>query len=228
MNKLKIHLTILIFLALLSCKSTKPDNSLYSLYNQAYQSLQNDDFSEAAEKFEKVQDDFPFSTWSIKAKTMMAYAYYRNKDLAKTLAITQDFTRTNYGSKYLPYMLYMQGLCHYEKIPNQYRSQDSAQEAKNIFEQIILKYPDTIYAGDAQEKLNFAIEHLAGAKMSIARYQIRTQNFVGAINNFYSVINDYPQSSQVAEAYRRIAEIYLKLGIEKQSWQILRFSKQSL
>ena len=64
--------------------------------------------------------------------------------------------------------------------------------------------------------------------MAIGRYQLKNNNFVGALTNFQSVLNDYPKTSQTPEAYRRLAEIYLKLGLEKQAWQILHFSKESL
>ena len=221
-------LVFLMFAATFSCKHQKPDNSLFTIYHEAYKTLQQDDFKEAGEKFEKIQEDFPFSPWAIKAKTMSAYAYYRANEKSKTLQITQDFLQTNFGNQYTPYMLYLQGLCYHEKIPNIYRSQQDSIESVNVFSQLITQYPNSIYNQDAQEKLQFAYEHLAGSKMAIGRYQLKNNNFVGALTNFQSVLNDYPKTSQTPEAYRRLAEIYLKLGLEKQAWQILHFSKESL
>jgi outer membrane protein assembly factor BamD len=226
--KLKFVLLFLLLAITFSCQHQKPDNSLFSLYHQAYKTLQNDDFKEAGEKFEQIQESFPFSPWAIKAKTMSAYAYYRANEKAKTLQITQDFLQAYPDNQYAVYMLYLQGLCYHEKIPNIYRSQEDTFESANIFSQLIAQYPNSIYIDDAKEKLEFAYEHLTASKMAIGRYQIKNNNFVGAIGNFQSVINDYPQTSQTAEAYSRLAEIYLKLGLEKQSWQILSFSKQGL
>jgi outer membrane protein assembly factor BamD len=211
-----------------SCKHQKSDNSLFTLYHEAYKTLQNENFKEAGEKFEKIQEDFPFSSWAIKAQTMSAYAYYQAHEKGKTLQITQDFLQSHISSQYAPYMLYLQGLCYYDKIPNVFRSQEDTLESVNVFSQLITQYQDSIYVDDAKEKLLFAYEHLTASKMAIGRYHIKNNNFIGAINNFQSVINDYPQTSQIPEAYRRLAEIYLKLGIEKQSWQILNFSKQGL
>ena len=113
-------------------------------------------------------------------------------------------------------------------VPFIYKHLGLTLQSANIFLQLIAQYPNSIYVDDAKEKLEFAYEHLTASKMAIGRYQIKNNNFVGAIGNFQRVINDYPQTSQTAEAYSRLAEIYLKLGLEKQSWQILYFSKQSL
>ena len=149
-------LVFLMFAATFSCKHQKPDNSLFTIYHEAYKTLQQDDFKEAGEKFEKIQEDFPFSPWAIKAKTMSAYAYYRANEKSKTLQIIQDFLQTNFGNQYTPYMLYLQGLCYHEKIPNIYRSQQDSVESVNVFSQLITQYPNSIYSQDVQEKLQFA------------------------------------------------------------------------
>ena len=49
--------------------------------------------------------------------------------------------------------------------------------------------------------------------MAKGRFQGKQNNYIGAINNFLKVINDYDSSNQVPEAYYRIAEIYHNLGL---------------
>ena len=49
-------LVFLVLVVTFSCKHQKPDNSLFTLYHEAYKTLQQDDFKEAGEKFEKIQE----------------------------------------------------------------------------------------------------------------------------------------------------------------------------
>ena len=56
-------------------------------------------------------------------------------------------------------------------------------------------------------------ENLAASMMSTGRYQIKTENYVGAIMKFSKVTYQYPKTKQAAEAYARLYEIYYKLGM---------------
>jgi hypothetical protein len=95
----------------------------------------------------------------------------------------------------------MKGLSYYNKIPSIERAQDYTREASLAFRELIAKFRDTEYTADAKEKIVFIDEHLAGAKMSIARYQISSRNYVGAIKNLNEVVNRYHGTNQIYEAY---------------------------
>ncbi len=183
-------------------------------YTKAVRLLKQKSYTEAAEAFEKIDSDFPFSKWAIKGQTMAIYARYKEEDYAKLLATADDFLRLNPSSEYVPYILYMRGLSYYNQIPEIERAQDNTQQASFIFRELIARFSATDYTTDAREKLEFIDEHLAGAKMSVGRYQIKTKNYVGAIENFKEVITRYRQTNQVPEAYFRLAEIYYKIGLK--------------
>lgn len=213
----KLFYTLFITTLLFSCAKKKEDTSAEIEYLKASKLLNKKNYNEAADIFEKIDDEYPFSKWALKGQTMAVYARYREEDYTKLLQIADDFIRLNPSSEYVPYMLYMKGLCYYNQIPDIERAQDHSQQASFIFRELIARFPTLDYATDAREKLGFIDEHLAGAKMSVGRYQIQNKNYIGALNNFHEVITRYRQTNQVPEAFFRVAEIYYAIGIKDEA-----------
>ncbi len=221
---MKNFLALLTIATLLfSCaKKVEEKPSAEISYIKAYKLLKQKSYLEAAEAFEKIDGEFPFSKWSIKAQTMAVYARYKEEDYAKLIALSDDFLRLNPSSEYVPYMIYMKGLAFYNQIPSIERAQDNTQQASFVFRELVARFSENYHASDAKEKLAFIDEHLAGAKMSIGRYQIKSQNYVGAIENFHEVISRYRQTNQVPEAYFRLVEIYYKIGLKTEGKKALK------
>jgi len=213
----KIFLPFLLSALLLSCSKKDEKTSAEISYIKAMKLLKNKNYSEAASDFEKIDDEFPFSKWAIKGQTMATYAHYKDEDYTKLLTVVDDFLRLNPSSEYVPYMLYMKALSYYNQIPSIERAQDNTQQASFTFRELVARFPDSDYTDDSKEKLIFVDEHLAGAKMSVGRYQIENKNYVGALKNFSEVIERYRQTKQVPEAYFRLVEIYLKIGLKEEA-----------
>ena len=103
-------------------------------------------------------------------------------------------------------------------------------EAKKKFEFIIQTYPDSDYSIDARFKLDLITDQLAAKEMSIARYYMKTQKWIAALNRLKTVVEKYEQTIFVEEALHRIVEVYYKLGLEeeaKQAASILGYNYQS-
>lgn len=225
----KILVFNLILFLSFSCstKKEKPEPSAEKAYLEAMKLLKSKSFFESAEAFEKIDDDFPFSKWALKAKTIAVYAYYKNEDYEKLNEVANDFIRLNPANDYVSYMLYMKGISHYNKIPNITKSQDDTQESSYIFRELIARYPDSKYAIDAKSKLDYIDEHLAGHLMSIGRYQIKVKNYIGAIKYFQKVTSRYHYTNQVSEGYFRLAEIYYKIGLLEEAKKAVDILKES-
>ena len=213
----KIFGLLFIFALLTSCsKKENEKTNAEASYVEAMKLLKKKDYSEAATEFEKIDDDFPFSKWALKAQTMATYARYKNEDYVKLVANVDDFLRLNPSSEYVPYMIYIKGLTYYNQITDIERAQDNAQQASFIFRELIARFSQTDYADDAKGKLSFIDEHLAGAKMAIGRYQIASRNYVGAVISFNEVLSRYRYTKQTPEAYFRLVEVYYKIGLREE------------
>lgn len=209
--------------SLFSCSKKKDEkNNAEISYTKAIKLLKDKNYTSAAEAFAKIDDDFPFSKWAIKAQTMAVYAYYKDDEHIKLVQTVDDFIRLNSNNDAVPYMMYMKGLSFYNLIPEIDRAQDNTHEASATFRELIARFPESEHAKDAARKLSYVDEHLAGTKMSIGRYQIKNMNYVGAINNFTEVTERYRFTNQVPEAYFRLTEIYYKIGLHKESTAAFR------
>ncbi len=224
---LKIIILLVSIFCLNSCSKKKKEEikSPEMSYTKAMEMLKKKNYNEAAEEFSKIDDEYPFSKWSSKAQAMAVYAYYKEEEYAKLIGIVDDFVRLNPANENVPYMTYMKGLSFYNQIPQIDRAQDDTQQSSYSFRELIVRFPETEYAKDARNKIDFIDEHLAGTKMSIGRYQMNNKNFVGAIENFTEVINRYRLTSQTPEAYFRIVEIYYKIGLKEESTRIFQHLK---
>ncbi len=226
MKKIVINIVtgciLFAFLGLSSGCSKKENakTSAESSYLRSMQMLKDRDYLEAAKSFEKIDDDFPFSKWSIKAQVMSAYSYYKEKEYVDAARVVDDFILLNPKDQNMPYMLYIKGMSYYDQIPNLMRSQELTKEASSIFRELIARFPNSEYVSDVKEKLSFINNHLAASLMASGRYSIKEKNYVGAINDFKEVVSYYRQSDQVPEAYFRLIEIYYKLGIKDEASKI--------
>lgn len=225
---MKKLLPLFIIIPLLfSCAKEKEIKNAENSYLKAKKDLDHKNYIEAAENFLKIEDDYPFSRWAIKGQVMAVYAYYKEEQYDDLIQVVDDFVRLNPANKNVPYLLYMKGLSYYDQIPDINRAQDYTQQASYTFRELAARYPRSKHAIDAKKKLPFIDEHLAGAKMAIGRYQIKKENYIGAINNFNEVINRYRRTRQRPEAYFRLVEIYYKIGINYEARGAYRRLKSS-
>jgi outer membrane protein assembly factor BamD len=209
----KILLTLLLCTLAFSCSKKEDEVTAATAYIKAMKLLKNKNYSEAAKELEAIDDEFPFSKWAAKGQVIAIYAHYKNEDLEKVSEGADDFIRLNSASIYVPYALYMKGISFYDRIPAITRAQDNTQQASFAFRELIARFSDSDYAADSKARLSYIDEHLAGAKMSIGRYNIKSKNYIGAIDNFNNVISRYRRTDQAPEAYFRLNEIYQKIGM---------------
>ena len=103
-------------------------------------------------------------------------------------------------------------------------------QAKKKFEFILINFPETDYAIDSSFKLDLIIDQLAAKEMSIARYYMKIQKWIPALNRLKTVVEKYDKTIFIEEALHRLVEVYYKLGLveeAKQAAAILGYNYQS-
>ncbi len=212
-----------ITLMLCSCASSKKEEhseisqTAEQLYLQGYKDLQKTAYVKAAENFEKVELEHPYSKWAIKSKLMAAYAYYKGEKYDDAIIALDRFVKFHPSNKDVAYAYYMKGLCYYDQITPAQKDQSNTKKAQDTFSQLIVLFPNTEYAIDATKKLNLILDHIAGQEMSIGRYYLKNQNYLSSLNRFNTVVENYQTTPQIEEALYRQVEIYTILGLENQA-----------
>ena len=220
MNK---YIPLLCIFIICSCSHDKKTiSNAENSYIEAVKKLKDGDYSGAGADFEKINDEYPLSKWGVKALPMAAYSFYKEQKYDDVIRISDSFNLTNPSNPDVAYMQYLKSISYYNQMNDVERAQNNAIFASSSFRELIAKFPDSKYSDDAREKLSLVNEHIAGAKMSVGRYQLKNGNYVGAIKNFQEVISRYSTTNQTPEAYFRIFEAYKILGLNYEAQHYLQ------
>ncbi|HAE48634.1 MAG: outer membrane protein assembly factor BamD [Tistrella sp.] len=209
--------------ALAACSSDDDDRPAYverpveQIYAQAANELDQGEYRKAAQSFDEVERQHPYSTWATEAQLMAAYSYYQANQYEDAIATAQRFIDLHPGNPNVAYAYYLVGLCHYERISDVGRDQEMTRKSLEAFQEVVRRFPDSAYAPDARLKIDLARDHLAGKEMEIGRYYLTRGLYIAAINRFRTVIERYQTTTHVPEALHRLVEAYLSLGIEREA-----------
>lgn len=216
---LPVFCTMLLSACAGSPKDEIPDEekSAETLYTEAYNYLEKTSYQKAAETFDKVEIEHPYSKWATKAKLMSAYAYYKDEKYDDAIATLDRYIRLHPGNKDVSYAYYMKGLCYYDQIASSQKEQSATKDAYDTFSQVITMFPTSEYAKDAKAKMALIEDHLAGHEMSVGRYYLQNKEYISALNRFSTVTDVYQTTSQIEEALYREIEIYTILGLENEA-----------
>ena len=236
----KIFFFFIISLLFLSCsqkqvkKSVIVEKSLelqvLEAYEEGMEALKSSDVLFAAKKFNEAEMLFPQSEWAPKSALMAAYSYYKQDYYGDSVAELNRFLRVYPNHKYLSYAYYLLGVSYYEQIVDEKKDSESIYNAKKIFIELISKFPNSEYAIDAEFKLDMINDILAAKEMYIGRYYFNKKKWIGAINRFRTVIDNFDQTIYVEEALHRLVEIYYIIGLKDEAQKyakVLGYNYQS-
>jgi outer membrane protein assembly factor BamD len=183
------------------------------LYNQAANLMASKIYKAAAEGFDEVERQHPYSPWATKAQLMASYAYYKFQEYDQAVIAAERFIQLHPGHKDTPYAFYLLAISYYEQITDVGRDQQITEYALQALSEVVRRYPGTGYARDARLKIDLAVNHLAGKEMEIGRFYLKRRQYAAAINRFRTVIQKYQTTSHVPEALHRLVEAYVSLGV---------------
>ncbi len=216
----KILIALVCICMLNACASKKEDTSLLSaetLYTKGYRRLNKADYEKAAEYFEKVEIEHPYSKWAVKSKLMGAYAYYKNAKYDDAIMALDRFIKYHPGNKDIAYAYYLRSICYYDQINDAKKDQSATKNAYDALSEVAYLFADTEYATDAKNKMNLALDHEAAQEMNIGRYYLKNKNYLSALNRFDQVVQKYQTTVHIEEALYREVEIYQLIGLENEA-----------
>ena len=201
-----------------------------SIYAEAVEALKNGDAFYAGKKFKEAESLLPQSEWAAKASLMESYSHYSRNAYTKSIFSLERHVNNYPADKNVPYAHYLIAICYYEQILDEKKDLKPLLSAKEKFEFIIETYPESDYATDARFKRDLIIDQLAAKEMSIARFYMKTEKWIPALNRLKIVVEDYDRTVFVEEALHRLVEVNYKLGLveeAKQAAAILGYNYES-
>jgi outer membrane protein assembly factor BamD len=183
------------------------------IYDAGWRKVRDEDWVGAAKQFDEVERQHPYSVWARRAMLLSAYCYYEANHYQEAISTADDYIQLHPGSHEVAYAFYLKAVSLYEQIVDTGRDQTSTEQALTALQDVVQRFPDTDYARDANLKIDLTLDHLAGKEMEVGRYYLTRGDYIGAINRFKTVVEQYQKTSQIAEALERLTEAYYALGV---------------
>jgi len=193
------------------------DPSPEGLYGAGVEALQAKRYAAAADYFDQIERDHPYSTWATNAKLMSAYAEYQRNRYPEAIGALDRFIQLHPAHRDIAYAFYLRALCYYEQIADAQRDQRTTEQAMTALQDVVNRFPETAYARDARLKIDLGRDHLAGKEMNVGRFYQRQRLYAAAIGRFRKVVEEYQTTNHVPEALHRLTEIYLTLGLPEEA-----------
>ena len=215
--------TVALSVLLLAACTTTPTEEAYvekpvaELYNSAMAFIESGNYFNAARKFDEVERQHPYSTWATKAQLMAAYSHYQINEYDDAIVSLDRYIQLHPSNPDAPYAYYLKGLCYYEQISDVGRDQRMTELALKTLKELVARFPNSVYARDANLKLDLTTDHLAGKEMEVGRYYLNQEQYLAAINRFRNVVTNYETTTHVPEALHRLTDAYTALGMTAES-----------
>ena len=182
--------------------------SAEAIFKQGIDHLKNKRYARAIGQFEKVRDEFPFSSQAPEADLKIAEAHHLNKQYPEAALGFKDFLALRPTNKKIPFVIYHLGLVHFEQFNTIDRDQKNIETAKGYFETLIKEHPNSPYAADAKEKLAKCREHLAEREFYVASFYLREEKYPAARERFENIVRRYPNTPTAVKALYLLGESY--------------------
>ena len=223
----KNFILFFLILFLVSCGGSKKDSQVISppssdeqaikVYEEALSSLREGNYLYASKKFSEAEGMLPQIDWASKSALMSSYCLYNINFYDEAILNLERFIRIYPASPYVSYAHYLIAISYYEQILDEDKDIQPLLISKEKIEFYIKKFPDTDYTIDLKFKLDLVINQLAAKELLIARYYIKSEKWIPAINRLRTIVDEYNKTIFIEEALHRLVEIYYKIGLDSEA-----------
>lgn len=222
-QKLIYIFVILILSSSCSKKEVNVDNinndsdRSFEVYREALEEMERGDYFVASKKFAEAENILPKVEFAAKASLMSSYALYLINFYEDATAGLEGFVKKYPADKNIPYVYYLLIIIQYEQILDESKDLGPLIISKKKIEDFLENFSDTEYALDLKFKMDLINNQLAAKELYVAKYYIKTQKWIPAINRLKTIVKDYEQTIFIEEALHRLVEVYYKIGLEEEA-----------
>jgi outer membrane protein assembly factor BamD len=214
--------------ALSGCNSTpNQDDQKTWAADKLYQSAKSDvsvgNYDSALKTLAILEARFPFGPFAQQAQLDTAYVKYKQNEMPDALIAVERFMRLYPNHQATDYAIYLKGLINFNenqgffaRVGNQdlsERDMKAARDGFDNFRELVTRFPQSRYAPEARQRMNYLVNNIAAGEVHVARYYFRRGAFVAAANRAKEVVRGYSDAPAIEEALAIIWRSYEQLGI---------------
>jgi outer membrane protein assembly factor BamD len=201
--------------------------SANKLYSEAKSNLNDGNYEKAIKYYEKLEARYPYGRYAQQAQLEIAYAYYKDKDIPSSVAAAERFIKLHPNHPNVDYAYYLKGLANFNDdlgllgaLASSFSGQDmterdpkAARDAFDAFKDLVTRFPDSKYAPDSVQRMNYLVNALASHEIHVARYYMKRGAYVAAANRAQYALKTYPRAPANEEGLLILVQAYDKLGM---------------
>jgi outer membrane protein assembly factor BamD len=209
------------------CRSHRADDAKSGpevIYARAQKDMRNSSYGQAIKELESLQSRFPFSEPARQSQLDLIYVYYKARQTDPAIDAADTFIRENPTNPRVDYAYYMKGLVYFERQSNwlerkfnvdlSQRPPVNARKSFDAFQQLLEKYPHSVYVGDSRQRMIFLRNRLADFELHVALYYMRRGAFVGALNRAKFCVENYDGAPAVKGSMKVLVNAYRALKMD--------------
>lgn len=204
-------------------KDPTADWSPNKIYAEAKDELSSGAYDKAVVLFEKLEGRAAGTPLAQQAQLDKAYAHYKAGESVLAIATLDRFIKLHPASPALDYALYLKGLVNFNDDLGLFsaltrqdlaeRDQKAAKDSFEAFKELVSRFPDSRYAPEASQRMNYIVNSLAQSEVHVARYYFERRAYLAAINRAQTAITDYQGVPALEEALFIMLKSYDALGM---------------
>ena len=197
--------------------------SANKLYTEAKVAMDERAYDKDIKYFEKLESRYPYGRFAQQAQIDMAYAYWKDNEPASALAATDRFIKLHPNHPNVDYVYYLRGLISFNEdlgllgnISQQdmtERDPKGARESFDAFRELVTRFPESKYTPDAILRMKYLVNALASLEVHVARYYMKRQAYVAAVNRAQFALKNYPEAPATEEALFIMVKAYDLMGM---------------
>jgi outer membrane protein assembly factor BamD len=194
--------------------SAQPDKLLF---DRAQEDIKHARYTEGRLSLQTLINTYPDSEYLAKAKLAVADSYFKENgtsNLTQAVAEYKDFITFFPFLEEAAYAQMQVGMAHYKMMEKADRDNSQAQMAEDEFQAMLLKYPQSPFAPQAEQRLREVQEVLADGEYKIAHFYYTKQDYRASAARILEVVTRYPLYSQSDEALWMLGDVYTRVKVE--------------
>ena len=202
----------------------KPDSEklVEEFYTNATEAFEEKQWDIAITNYEKLKAYYPYGRHAEQTYLELAYAYFKYDEPESAIRELEDFIKVYPKHKQLPYAFYLKALAadsvttswldRFITDPAQ-RDMKSTQRTFLAYEALIKRFPDSLYAPKAQQRLVILRNRMARHELQVATFYFKQKAYLASANRAQKLIKEYPRAVVNMQALELMKTNYALLGM---------------
>jgi outer membrane protein assembly factor BamD len=204
------------------------------IYQLGAEKMTDKDYEKAIVYFGKLESRYPNGRYAAQAQLETAYAQYKKGEPVEAVAAADRFIQLHPNHPNVDYAYYLKGLAVFnergvlDKLTKQQisdRDPRSLRDSFISFKDLVTRYPNSRYVKDSTQRMVYLSNSLSEHELDVARYYMKRQAYLAAVNRCKYIMEYYPQSPAIEPALVTMVSAYDLLGLDDLKQDTMRILK---